>query len=337
MTTRWPPTSWPDPEPAPGRPKCDDVTRLNQTEVEAVYCVRNRADVQRVLALARAAGRTVSMRGARHTMGGQTLTPGGIVIDMVKLAHMELDSGSGLLTVGPGALWSDVLLHLNQYGRSPRTMQSYSTFSVGGSISVNAHGITSDFCMAEGVVAIELVGWDGRVHTCARDAATAEGRELFGAVIGGYGMFGVMTSVTLKTNVNTPLTMEHVLTTSAEEFARVYSSLRGGDVEVKLCRLQLQDLERVDVYAFRRSAPEGVGTVSDIGLRPHEMSRTMQILYKWLLPSAQVRVRVGVGVGVGVRARARARARARKSARVMARARVRVGARVRVSVRVRVS
>tara|TARA_B100000795_G_scaffold250577_1_gene218882 strand:- start:205 stop:567 length:363 start_codon:yes stop_codon:yes gene_type:complete len=120
--------------------------------------VRSRADVQRVLALARAAGRTVSMHGARHTMGGQALTPGGIVIDMVKLAHMELESGKGLLTVGPGALWSDVLLHRNQYGRSPRTMQSYSTFSVGGSISVYAHGITSDFCMAEGVVALELVG-----------------------------------------------------------------------------------------------------------------------------------------------------------------------------------
>ena len=225
--TRYPPTSWPDPEPAPGRPKCDDVTRLNATEVEAVYCVRSRADVQRVLALARAAGRTVSMRGACHTMGGQTLTPGGIVIDMGKLAHMELDRDSGLLIVGPGALWSDVLLYLNQYGRSPRTMQSYSTFSVGGSISVNAHGITSDCCMAECVVSLELVGWDGRVHTCGRDAATAEDRELFGAVIGGYGMFGVMTSVTLKTSVNTPLTMEHVLTTSAEEFARVYSSLRG--------------------------------------------------------------------------------------------------------------
>ena len=287
MTTRYPPTSWPDPEPAPGRPLCDDVTRLNATEVEAVYCVRSRVDVQRVLARARAAGRTVSMRGACHTMGGQTLTPGGIVIDMGKLAHMELDSDSGQLIVGPGALWSDVLLYLNQYGRSPRTMQSYSTFSVGGSISVNAHGITSDCCMAECVVSLELVGWDGRVHQCGRDAATAEGRALFGAVIGGYGMFGVMTSVTLKTSVNTPLTMEHVLTTSAEEFARVYSSLRGGDVEVKLCRLQLQDLERVDVYAFRRNAPCGVGTVSDIGLRPRQMSRTMQILYKWLMPSAQ--------------------------------------------------
>ncbi len=58
-------------------------------------------------------------------------------------------------------------------------------------------------------------------------------------------------------------------------------------MEVKLCRLQLQDLERVDVYAFRRNAPCGVGTVSDLGLRPRHMSRSMQILYKWLLPSAQ--------------------------------------------------
>ena len=96
----WPPTCWPDPEPGARQIQCDDVTRLNKTAVDKVFHVRSREDIQQVLATARKEGKTVSMRGAGHTMGGQTLSPGGIVIDMWKLAHMSLDTTTGLLTVG---------------------------------------------------------------------------------------------------------------------------------------------------------------------------------------------------------------------------------------------
>lgn len=65
----------------------------------------------------------------------------GIVIDMQFINQISFDTCSNNVTVGAGALWSDVIFTLNHYGKAPRTLQSYCTFSVGGSLSVNAHGM----------------------------------------------------------------------------------------------------------------------------------------------------------------------------------------------------
>ena len=59
--------------------------------------------------------------------------------------------GRSVVRCGPGCLWSDIIRLLNSHGKSPRTMQSYCSFSVGGTLAVNAHGITTDFCFAESV------------------------------------------------------------------------------------------------------------------------------------------------------------------------------------------
>ena len=49
-----------------------------------------------------------------------------------------------------------VLDQVNTHGKSPRTMQSYCSFSVGGTLAVNAHGITTDYCFAESVLEFRL-------------------------------------------------------------------------------------------------------------------------------------------------------------------------------------
>ena len=99
---------WPD--PVTKSLAVDDVTRLNSTEVERIFFVRNTGDVQRVLGQARAEGRSVSMRGTQHSMGGQSIAPGGFVIDMARLNKMEFNHATGTVTVGPGVLWSQVVL-----------------------------------------------------------------------------------------------------------------------------------------------------------------------------------------------------------------------------------
>jgi len=71
-------------------------------------------------------------------------------------------------------------------------MQSYSSFSVGGTLSVNAHGITTDHCLAESVLSFRIVLADGRELNCSRDSEDEETRELFGLALGGYGLFGVI-------------------------------------------------------------------------------------------------------------------------------------------------
>ena len=71
------------------------------------------------------------------------------MIDMKFLNHVKYnapaedatpDVQDGTVTVGPGAHWAHLVRYLNTFGLSPMTMQSYCTFSVGGTCAVNAHG-----------------------------------------------------------------------------------------------------------------------------------------------------------------------------------------------------
>ena len=92
---------WPDPVPRVGElPMVDDVTRMNFDHVERLFCVRSKEDVKHVLGLARQNGKKVSMRGTRHTMGGQTIAPGGYVIDLLKLRQFSFDRQTELITTG---------------------------------------------------------------------------------------------------------------------------------------------------------------------------------------------------------------------------------------------
>lgn len=176
---------WPD-HVHDGQTMVDDVSQFNATPVQAVYQVWTIEDVRSVLREARASGVRVSMRGAKHSMGGQSIARNGVIIDMQYVAHMRYNKEDSTVTVGTGAMWSDLIKYLNQFGKAPRTLQSYCSFSVGGTLSVNGHGITTDFVMAESVVRFTLIKADGHVVECARDAKDAEQRELFRLALGGY-------------------------------------------------------------------------------------------------------------------------------------------------------
>ena len=117
--------------------------------VGAVVYVRSPDDIRRALAKARSEGRRVAVRGTKHSMGGQSMAADSVVIDMTKMTQMQFDSASGTIVCESGCTWADLILYLTQFGMSPRTMQSYSTFSVGGTLAVNGHGITTDFSLSE--------------------------------------------------------------------------------------------------------------------------------------------------------------------------------------------
>ena len=217
--------SWPDPDPNPGTNQImvDDVTQLNHAPVSGVFFPRTIDDVKHILALARKEGKKVSMRGTKHSMGGHTIAENGFVIDTAKLNNIIYDKDTRQATVGPGVVWSDLVYHLNQFGMSPVTLQSYSSFSVGGSISVNAHGITSDFCLHQSVIKFTLIRWDGTEIVC-KDGAHGESGELFRLALGGYGMFGVIVEITMDVQPNARLRMD-VIQTKADDLYQTYQNL----------------------------------------------------------------------------------------------------------------
>jgi FAD/FMN-containing dehydrogenase len=178
----------------------DDASRLNSTHVAEIFSIpaepaAAEAQLRTLLQRARAERLSVAIAGARHSMGGHTIAPDGIVLDMLPFKRMELDAEKRILSVGAGARWSEVIPYLDARGFSVAVMQSNNNFSVGGSISVNCHGWQHNHApIASTVDSLRLMKADGTIVRCSRD----ENAELFGLVLGGYGLFGVILDVNLR-------------------------------------------------------------------------------------------------------------------------------------------
>ena len=279
---------WPD-TIQQGGSKCyraNDVSRMScypsGTQIDNVFAPRNENDVVCLVTRAAAQGKRIAVCGTKHSMGGHSICADGYLLDMRSLRHMRYDKDAGAVHCGPGCLWADLIFYLNTFGKSVRTMQSYCTFSVGGSLSVNAHGITTDHCFAESVVAFRVVTVD-EAHNVAVQTCTPVD-ELFGLVLGGYGLFGIIVDVTLRVADNAQLEMDAFMMEDPAEFERVYENIRAdSDVDIKLARLNILNLKEVSMYVFRRSSH---GSPSQgLGLEPRRISWQSQLLYKWAMPA----------------------------------------------------
>ncbi len=83
----------------------------------------------------------MSASGTRHAMGGEASFLGGLVLDMRAIDHVRLDAHTGTVRVGAGATWRSVLKTLHEHDRAVASMPSIDVLSVGGTVSVNAHGV----------------------------------------------------------------------------------------------------------------------------------------------------------------------------------------------------
>jgi FAD/FMN-containing dehydrogenase len=198
-------THAPAPTAAPSPPvSYTDASRLTQISVARIVPVAPtladaEAQITDLIRQAAARGGTLSVAGARHSMGGQTAYPDATVIDMTPLKHMELLPDGATLRVGAGARWADIIPFLHAHGRSVAIMQSNHDFTVGGSLSVNCHGWqVGRPPIADSVRAIRLVRASGQAARCSR----TENPQLFSHALGGYGLFGVITEVELETVPN---------------------------------------------------------------------------------------------------------------------------------------
>ena len=108
--------------------------------MHGIVRVQSDDDVRAALAYARESGLKVSVAGVRHSMGGQAFAPGALLLDMRGFNRIRLDAERRVVTVQSGATWHDIQLQLHPRF-AVQAMQSTDIFSVGGSISVNAHGM----------------------------------------------------------------------------------------------------------------------------------------------------------------------------------------------------
>src|SRR5256885_2673395 len=177
-------------------------------------------------------------------MGGQTIYPGGIQINMLPFKGMNLDEGRNLLHVQAGAKWADVILYLDQHGRSVAVMESDNSFTVGGSLSVNCHGWQYDRPpIASTVESFRLMKADGSVIRCSR----TQNRELFSLVLGGYGLFGIILDADLRVVPSERLRLEQYLVPIGRAIDSFGRSLRKAPgAELAYARLNIKPQKMFD-------------------------------------------------------------------------------------------
>jgi FAD/FMN-containing dehydrogenase len=183
----------------------DVHSRLNETRVDRIVPVDSVEAVVREVRAAGAEGRAVSIAGSRHAMGGQQFGTGLARLDVRPMRRiLGFDAAAGTITVEAGIEWPEVvagcLAHKEDDSRwgIAQKQTGADRLSVGGSVSVNGHGrgLTMRPLIAD-VESFTLVDADGEVRVCSR-ANRGVDPELFRLALGGYGLFGVITSVTLR-------------------------------------------------------------------------------------------------------------------------------------------
>jgi len=229
----------------------NDASCLSRTAVAGVVRPRSEADVAAALAYARAHGLPVSAAGVKHSMGGQAFRAGGVVLDMRGMQAIRLDAAARTVTVGGGATW-----HAIQLAVHPRfavkAMQSTDIFSVGGSISVNAHGMDHQAGAVMGSLrSLRVMLADGRIVTASR----TENEALFRHVVGGYGLFGVILSAVLEVVPNDVYRSERALIdyrAFPATFAKIAADPTVGLSYVHLSTAPKTLLQEALVYEYRR-------------------------------------------------------------------------------------
>lgn len=174
-----------------------DVTRLQRIQVARVFTPKTTTEVSEILKQTRGA---VSIGGARASMGGQIAEPGSTHLDMRQMNQVVTFSAEKReITVQAGMRWRDIQEFIDAHDLSIRIMQTYATFTVGGTLSVNAHGrYMGRGPVVQSVLEIELVLANGDVVKASPEVNS----ELFYSAIGGYGGIGVITQATLALDVN---------------------------------------------------------------------------------------------------------------------------------------
>jgi len=173
----------------------NDASHLNKTAVYGIVRITTVQDIQNALQFARDHKLKVTAAGSRHSMGGQTFVKDGLVLDMRGFNQVRLDKEHKILNVQTGATWKQLQLFLDPQGLSVKAMQSINIFTVGGTLSVNAHGIAHDpGQVAPTVRAFRILLANGEIKNCS----PTENTELFQHALGGYGLMGILLDVDLE-------------------------------------------------------------------------------------------------------------------------------------------
>lgn len=205
----------------------DEARRVNNALIDRhpaliVRCT-GPADVAAAVTFARDNNLLLSVRGGGHNVAGSAIADGGLVIDLSLLRNVRVDPVACTVRAGGGATWADV----------DRETQLFGLATPGGAISTTGiGGLTlggglgwlrrKHGACCDNLVSVDIVTADGRLRTASAD----ENADLFWAIRGGGGNFGVVTSMEFRLHPIGPMVAMSAPIYPFEEAGRVVRAWR---------------------------------------------------------------------------------------------------------------
>ena len=174
-----------------------DSGRIVAKMPRAIVAPRSARDVLEIMHWAGRTGSRLALRGKGHTQAGQSLTGGGIQVDMQGVDRIgPVDERRQTLWAQAGATWRDVVSYLLQRGWIPMVLTNNLDTTVGGTLSTGGVGQSSHLygTQANNVEELEVVTGDGRLVRCS----ATENPSLFDATRAGLGQFSIITEACIR-------------------------------------------------------------------------------------------------------------------------------------------
>lgn len=149
------------------------------------------------LLLAQRSGRTVGLRGGGNSYGDAAMNSENVVLDLRRMNRiLDWDPASGRIRLEPGVTLAQLWQYVLEDGWWPPVATGTSLTTMGGSAAMNVHGKNAFRVgpIGDHIVEFDLMLASGETITCSRE----ENSDVFHAAIGGFGMLGVFTSLTMQ-------------------------------------------------------------------------------------------------------------------------------------------
>ena len=183
---------------------CNDIhSRLNSTPIRGRLAPATVEEAASLVQQVRSRGEFMSVCGSCHAMGGQQFATGGWLLDMRGMNRViDFDMQRGLIHAQAGITWPDLIRHYVVAQRDSgsawgikQKQTGADRLTIGGAVGANIHGRGLTYApFVSDIEGLEVILADGSVVQCDRQVNA----DLFRHVVGGYGLFGVVTSVKIR-------------------------------------------------------------------------------------------------------------------------------------------
>lgn len=174
----------------------------------AILRAADAKDVVAAIDFARATGTEVSIRGGGHGVSGSAVVEGGLMIDLSQMKRIAVDPAARVVRADAGVTWGELDAAAQAHGLAVTGGRISSTGISGLTLGVGSGWLERSFGFAsDNLVGAEVATADGRLL----EASDTENSDLFWAIRGGGGNFGVVTRFDYRLHPVGPIILAGVI------------------------------------------------------------------------------------------------------------------------------